>query len=217
MAEIILELKNVQAFYKEGRRKKQILKDVSFQIMEKEIVGLLGPSGSGKTTLCKCILGLLDDYSGEIIHANENPQMIFQDPYGSLNPKKTIGWILEEPLKVKGGYSKKEREAQVEKMLEKVKLSSDFAARFPRELSGGQRQRISLALAILTGSKLILADEPLSALDVTVQAQIIELLIELKEKEGLSYLFVSHDLDVVSQLAQRVLVIESGTIQEYSL
>jgi peptide/nickel transport system ATP-binding protein len=220
----VLELKSVTASYKEGGGKKEVLKGVSFSIMEGEIVGLLGESGSGKTTLCKCILKLLKDYQGEVIHHTDNPQMIFQDPFGSLNPKKKIGWILEEPLKVKTSESNKDnydtmgvkeyRRKKVEEILRLVNLSSEFLDRYPRELSGGQRQRVSIALAMMTGARFILADEPLSALDVTVQAQIIKLLKRLKEEKKISFLFVSHDIDVVADLCDRVLMIEDGKLRE---
>ncbi len=215
MPEKVLELKGVNAFYKEGRRKKQILEEVSFTLYEGEIVGLVGESGSGKTTLCKCILGLLKEYDGEINHFTAYPQMIFQDPFGSLNPRKTIGWILEEPLRIKGKSSKEERRKKAEEMLKQVHLLPEIYHRYPRELSGGQRQRISIALALMTGTRFILADEPLSALDVTIQAQIIELLRELQEKKKICYLFVSHDLDVVSMLCSRVLFLKNRKVTEY--
>lgn len=212
----VLELKNVNAFYREGKQKKQVLEDVSFTLYEGEIVGLVGESGSGKSTLCKCVLGLLKEYEGEIIHYTKFPQMIFQDPFRSLNPKKTIGWILEEPLKVQGGYAKEARREKAEEMLQRVHLPAKLYQRYPRELSGGQRQRVSIALALITGTKFILADEPLSALDVTVQAQTIALLRELQEKEQLCYLFVSHDLDVVSMLCGRVLFLKDRKVKEYA-
>ncbi|MCL2866045.1 MAG: dipeptide/oligopeptide/nickel ABC transporter ATP-binding protein [Lachnospiraceae bacterium] len=218
----VLEVKNLSVGYKVNKvnfakgKREEILSDVSFQIREGEMVGLLGASGSGKTTLCKCILGLLKEYQGEIIHFTENPQMIFQDPYSSLNPKKKIGWILEEPLKIRG-IKKEERKERLRAVLEKVRLPLQIADRYPKELSGGQRQRVSLSLALMTGAKFILADEPLSALDVTVQAQMIDLLQELQEKEKLSYLFVSHDLDVVGMLCKRVLVIREGALKEYEI
>ncbi len=212
MPEKILEVKHVNAYYREGKTRKQILDDVSFTLYEGEIVGLVGESGSGKSTLCKCVLGLLKDYEGEVVHYTQRPQMVFQDPFSALNPRKTIGWILEEPLRVKGGFSRQERRKKAEEMLQRVHLPEDFYGRYPRELSGGQRQRVSIALALITGTKFILADEPLSALDVTVQAQIIDLLKELQEKEKICYLFVSHDLDVVSMLCGRVLFLQDGKV-----
>ena len=216
MPEKVLELSHVNAYYREGRHRKQVLEDVSFTLHEGEIVGLVGESGSGKSTLCKCVLGLLKDYEGEVVHYTKSPQMIFQDPFRSLNPKKTIGWILEEPLKIQGGFSREERRKKAEEMLQRVHLSAQVYQRYPRELSGGQRQRVSIALALITGTKFILADEPLSALDVTVQAQIIALLKELQEKEKICYLFVSHDLDVVSMLCSRVLFLKDRKVKEYA-
>ncbi|MFG6364226.1 ABC transporter ATP-binding protein [Schaedlerella sp.] len=212
MLEKILEVKHVNAYYREGKTRRQILDDVSFTLYEGEIVGLVGESGSGKSTLCKCVLGLLKDYEGEIVHYTQRPQMVFQDPFSALNPRKTIGWILEEPLRVKGGFSRQERRKEAVEMLQRVHLPEDFYERYPWELSGGQRQRVSIALALITGTKFILADEPLSALDVTVQAQIIALLKELQEKEKICYLFVSHDLDVVSMLCGRVLLLQDGKV-----
>ena len=212
MLEKILEVKHVNAYYREGKTRRQILDDVSFTLYEGEIVGLVGESGSGKSTLCKCVLGLLKDYEGEIVHYTQRPQMVFQDPFSALNPRKTIGWILEEPLRVKGGFTRQERREKAEEMLKRVHLPEEFYGRYPRELSGGQRQRVSIALALITGTKFILADEPLSALDVTVQAQIIALLKELQEKEKICYLFVSHDLDVVSMLCGRVLFLQDGKV-----
>ena len=212
MPEKILEVKHVNAYYKEGKTRRQILDDISFTLFEGEIVGLVGESGSGKSTLCKCVLGLLKDYEGEVIHYTQRPQMVFQDPFSALNPRKTIGWILEEPLRIKGGFTRQERREKAEEMLKRVHLPEEFYGRYPRELSGGQRQRVSIALALITGTKFILADEPLSALDVTVQAQIIALLKELQEKEKICYLFVSHDLDVVSMLCGRVLFLQDGKV-----
>lgn len=140
--------------------------------------------------------------------------MVFQDPYGSLNPSKRIGWILEEPLRIQGKMEEKERKQTVLTMLEKVGLDDSYLERKPADLSGGQRQRVGIALALIQGSKLIVADEPVSALDVTIQAQILELLIGLKEEFQLSYLFISHDMDVMYQICDRILRIEEGRIVE---
>ncbi len=215
MPEKILELKHVNAYYGKKKQRTQVLENISFTIYGGEILGLVGVSGSGKSTLCKCILGLLKDYDGDIVHYTRRPQMVFQDPFRSLNPKKRIGWILEEPLKVQGGFSKEERRKKAEDVLQRVHLEKEIYERYPKELSGGQRQRVSIALALISGAKFILADEPLSALDVTVQAQIIELLKELREKEKIACLFVSHDLDVVNMLCRRVLFLENRRIIEY--
>ena len=132
MQDKVLELSNVNAYYKDGKVRKQILNDISFTLYEGEIVGLVGESGSGKTTLCKCILGLLKDYEGNIMHYTNRPQMVFQDPFSSLNPRKTIGWILEEPLKIQGKRSKEERRKKAEEMLELVHLPKEFYSRYPR-------------------------------------------------------------------------------------
>ena len=217
----VLEVKNLNAFYQEGHslfggkpQRRQILRDVSFDLFEGEIVGLVGESGSGKTTLSKAILGMLTDYEGEIIHHSTRPQMVFQDPFSSLNPARTIGWILEEPLRVQGTLSPAERKDAVVDILEKVGLGGDYINRRPNQLSGGQRQRVSIASAVITRPKLIIADEPVSALDVTIQAQILQLLVDLKKQYDLSYLFISHDLNVVYQICNRVLVMQKGVLVE---
>jgi peptide/nickel transport system ATP-binding protein len=140
--------------------------------------------------------------------------MVFQDPFGSLNPAKTVGWILEEPLRIFGKYDAAERKRRVLDMLEKVGLDEDYVNRKPRELSGGQRQRVSIAVALIQRPKLVLADEPVSALDVTIQAQILDLLWQLRQELDLSYLFISHDLNVVYSICDRVMVMEKGRIIE---
>lgn len=217
----ILEVRNLNTFYREDHNilrhtgsRRQVLKDVSFDLYSGEILGLVGESGSGKTTLSRAILGMLKDYNGEIIHHSSRPQMIFQDPYSSLNPAYPISWILEEPLRVAGGMSSGERKAAVSEMLDKIGLDAEFASRKPHELSGGQRQRISIASAMITKPRLIIADEPVSALDVTIQAQILQILLDLKKEFGLSYLFISHDLNVIYQICSRVLVMKDGQIVE---
>lgn len=192
------------------------LDDVSFHVCQGEILGLVGESGCGKSTLSKAVLGMLDTakVTGDIRHFTKRPQMVFQDPYGSLNPAKTIGWILEEPLRVFGKYDAAERKRRVLDMLEKVGLDRDYANRKPSELSGGQRQRVSIATALIQRPRFILADEPVSALDVTIQAQILDLLVSLKEELDLSYLFISHDLNVIYSICDRVMVMEKGRIIE---
>lgn len=215
----LLEVKNLSASYeaKKGFFKKsdeqEVLKNISFELFENEILGLVGESGSGKSTLAKAILGLLEKYDGEIIHYSDHSQMVFQDPYSSLNPEKTILWTLCEPLKAKG-IKKDERESEALKMLDLIGLGKEYAKRKPDELSGGQRQRVAIAAAVISRPKLIIADEAVSALDVTVQAQILKLLKKLKYEFNLSYLFISHDLDVVYQICDRVMVMKSGEIVE---
>ncbi len=220
MEKKVLTVSNLNAWYMvkkspfSRKEKKVVLHDLNFSIDRNEILGLVGESGCGKSTLCKVLLGILPDYDGTVIHYTERPQIVFQDPFGSLNPVKKIGWILEEPLKLSGGCTKAQRMEKVEEMLKAVGLPPEYKDRYPKELSGGQRQRISIAAALISGAKFIIADEPVSALDVTVQAQILDLLLELKEKFGLSILFISHDLNVVYQLCSRVLVMKKGRIVE---
>ena len=217
----ILEVRNLNSYYEEGRslfesrgRRRQVLHDVSFTVNRGETVGLVGESGSGKTTLCRAVLGLLKDYEGEIIHHSQRPQMVFQDPFSSLNPVRSVGWILEEALRIQGGHSPAERKAAVDEVLTQVGLGPEYAGRLPRELSGGQRQRVSIAAAVITRPGLIVADEPVSALDVTIQAQILKLLYNLKKQYELSYLFISHDLNVIYQICDRVLVMQHGVLVE---
>ena len=218
--EKILEVRDVCNFYRKSSRlfgkkeQRQVLDHVSFTIHGGEVLGLVGESGCGKSTLAKTILGFVTDYTGEVIHYSRRPQMIFQDPFSALNPARTIGWILEEPLKISGKFGAAERRRRVAEMLEQVGLAPECAARRPHELSGGQRQRVCIALALIVRPKLVIADEPVSALDVTIQAQILELLAELKQKYDLSYLFISHDLNVVYQLCDRVIVMKDGRIVE---
>lgn len=218
----LLEIRHLNSFYEEGngiftpgKRRRQVLRDVSFSLYKGEILGLVGESGSGKTTLSRAIVGLLHDYEGEIVrNTSTRPQMVFQDPYSSLNPAHTIGWILEEPLKIRGGMTSGARKELVCQMLERIGLSRDYANRKPHELSGGQRQRIAIATAIIAGPELVVADEPVSALDVTIQAQILELLMDLRREFHLSYLLISHDLNVIYQICDRVLVMKNGEIVE---
>ena len=219
MADLVLQVNHVDVVYDDNAgffRKKpgfHAVKDVSFAIEQGEIMGLVGESGCGKSTLSKAILGM-QPYTGEITHFTKRPQMVFQDPYGSLNPAKTVGWIVEEPLRAYGKYDAPERRRRVMDMLERVGLGAEYADRRPRELSGGQRQRVGIAVALIQRPRFIIADEPVSALDVTIQAQILDLLLELHRDLSLSYLFISHDLNVIYQICDRVLVMKSGRIIE---
>ena len=182
-----------------------------------ESLGLVGESGCGKTTLAKAILGMQKRFDGSIRLDCVNPQMVFQDPYGSLNPAKKIGWILEEPLRMKKGDKKltqEQRVSRVDEMLEKVGLDCKVKEHYPSELSGGQRQRIAIAAALLCDTTFLIADEPVSALDVTIQSQIIRLLLKLQRELGISILFISHDLRVVYQMCDRVMIMQKGVILE---
>lgn len=187
---------------------------MSFTLRRGEILGLVGESGTGKTTLVKNILGLVKTHTGEIIHYTKRPQMIFQDPYSSLNPAYTVGWSLEEPLRIYGKYDAAERRRRVAEIAEKVGLPAECLTRRPNELSGGQRQRVSIGVALIQKQRLIIADEPVSALDVTIQRQILELMRTVRDELGISFLFISHDLNVVYQLCDRVMVMKDGRIVE---
>jgi len=218
MSEIILQVNNLSVTYDSfrvfGRKKSyQAVSDVSFHIERGEILGLVGESGCGKSTIAKAVLGMIS-HTGEVVHFSKRPQLVFQDPYSSLNPSKTIGWIVEEPLRIFGKYNKAERKRRVADMLQRVGLGSEYLDRKPSELSGGQRQRVCIAIALIQRPQLIIADEPVSALDVTIQAQILDLLLELQKELGLSYLFVSHDLNVIYQICDRVMVMKDGNIVE---
>ena len=218
--ELILEVRHVSGGYREGgfftggRPYHEVLHDVDFVVDHGEILGLVGESGTGKTTLTRMILGLLKPESGEIIHHTKRPQIIFQDPYSSLNPAYTAEWAVEEPLRIYGKYDAGERKRRVHEMLERVELPRECWEAKPDELSGGQRQRVSIASALIRRPRFLIADEPVSALDVTIQAQILKLLKQLRDQLDLSYLFISHDLNVVYQLCDRVLVMKQGRIVE---
>ena len=214
MAEPIVRLSHLNSWYGRGRERKQVLRDVSLTLNPGEVLGIVGESGSGKSTLARCILGLVTDITGERTVRSPRPQMVFQDPYGSLNPAKTVGWILEEPLRAAGMKDKFQRRKKVAEFLPLVGLEEEHLGRRPAQLSGGQRQRVAIAAALIQGGRLIVLDEPVSALDVTLQAQILRLLARLKEELGLSYLFISHDLAVVYQLCDRVAVMTGGEIVE---
>ena len=225
--EPVVQVKDLSVYYLDGngnpfagKKKSEIVHNVSFDIYKGESLGLVGESGCGKTTLSKAILGIHGEYTGEIVHATVRPQMIFQDPYSSLNPAKTIGWLLQEPLRAQGrldqskAMTKADMEAAAYDMLRKVGMEEKYFHRKPSQLSGGQRQRVSIGQALITRPGLIVADEPVSALDVTVQAQIMELMQKLQQEMELSYLFISHDINVVYHMCDRIMVMKEGRIVE---
>ena len=214
MDQPMVRIDHLNSWYGRGRSRKQVLRDVSVTLAPGEALGIVGESGSGKSTLAKCVLGMVTDITGTLEVGDPRPQMVFQDPYGSLNPAKHVGWILEEPLRAAGMRDRAERRRKVLDFLPLVGLEEEHLARKPAQLSGGQRQRVAIAAALIQGSRLIVLDEPVSALDVTLQAQILQLLADLKEELGLSYLFISHDLAVVYQLCGRVAVMTGGEIVE---
>ncbi len=224
---VALRVRDLSVFYRDGgnspfARKKLhcVVEGAAFDLHKGESLGLVGESGCGKTSLSKAILGMNRNVTGEILHDTIRPQMIFQDPYSSLNPTKTVGWLLQEPLRAAGvldkslEMSKADRETAAYDMLHRVGMEDKYFHRKPSQLSGGQRQRVSIGQALITRPGLIVADEPVSALDVTIQAQIMELMQGLQEEMQLSYLFISHDINVVYKMCDRIMVMKEGRIIE---
>jgi oligopeptide/dipeptide ABC transporter ATP-binding protein len=230
---IILSARNVKKYYPvKTLGKKGLVKavdDVSLDIVRGETFGVVGESGCGKSTLGKVLLRLEDLTEGTVIFNGQDlsglnraglktfrkqAQVIYQDPYSALNPKKKIGAVIEEPFKIHRLFTKQERQKKVVALLEKVGLHPDHRDRYPHEFSGGQRQRIITARALSVSPEFILADEPVSALDVSIQAQVINLLMDLKKEESLTYLFISHDLGVVKHICDRLAVMYLGRIVE---
>ena len=231
---VLLEVKNLKKYFQintfnEGKQTVHALNGISFLLRESETLGLVGESGCGKSTAARAILRLVEPTSGEILYRNHDlialkqnklrplrkeMQIIFQDPLASLNPRKRVRKILEEPLDIHGLTKSIEKKERVAWLLDRVGLSLDQAEKYPHEFSGGQLQRIGIARAIALNPSLIIADEPVSALDVSIRAQIINLLLDLKESMRISYLFISHDMTVVRHFCDRVAVMYLGKIVE---
>lgn len=236
MSENILVAKNIKKYFpiKKGFFLKHVadvkaVDDVSLTVKKGETLGLVGESGCGKSTLGRTLIRLYEPTAGEITFEGQNfltsrghdlrkhrkdIQMIFQDPYASLDPRMTIGQIIEQPFVIRNILKPEEREAKVKELLQLVGLRPSHINRYPHEFSGGQRQRISIARAIALNPKLIICDEPVSALDVSIQAQILNLLKDLQEKLGLTYIFISHDLSVIEHICDRIAVMYLGKIVE---
>ena len=239
MKEVLLEIKNLSVFYEirdvksllfNRKRKMRAVREVSFKLYKGETLGIVGESGCGKSTLAKAILGLNQDISGNIVWLGKNIesqskkewkstrkdiQMIFQDPLASLNPRMSIGDIISEPLKIHfPNLSKSEVKAKVEQIMQKVGLLPNLINRYPHEFSGGQCQRIGIARALVLEPKLVVCDEPVSALDVSIQAQVVNLLKDLQNQTKLSLIFIAHDLSIVKHISDRVLVMYLGNLVE---
>ena len=226
---VLLRLRDFHKTYRVDRRTVQAVRGVSLEVAEGETLGLVGESGSGKSTLARCVMALQAPTSGTISFAGRDlaslgkadlravrreMTMVFQDPFDSLNPQRRVGEVVAAPLAIHRLGGRAERRRQVLEMLERVGLDAGYADRYPHELSGGQRQRVGIARALITRPRLVLCDEPVSALDVTVQAQILDLLAGLQRELGLTLVFIAHDLGVVRQVSKRIAVMYLGEIVE---
>lgn len=224
-------IKNLKTYFQVKGGILKAVDDLSFEIYPYETLGIVGESGCGKTTLGRTIMGIHYPTGGEILFQGQKisaltgkelkrfrskVQYIFQDPYSSLNPRMSVGEIIAEPLLIHTNLTKAQREEEVESLLDLVGLDPSFVYRFPHEFSGGQRQRISIARALVLHPLFIICDEPLAALDASIQAQIVNLLQKLREEIGLTYLFISHDLSMVKYIADRVAVLYLGQLMELS-
>lgn len=231
MTKKLLEVKNLKQYFGKSTAPTKAVDGISFDIYEGEVLGLVGESGSGKSTTGRSIIGLYDITDGEIVYQgktisgiktpNERKelaksiQMIFQDPYASLNPRMTVSEIIGEGFDIHGLYKNKtERYERVAELLESVGLNREHANRYAHEFSGGQRQRIGIARALSLKPKFIIADEPISALDVSIQAQVVNLLKTLQREQNLTYLFIAHDLSMVKYISDRIAVMHHGKIVE---
>jgi ABC-type glutathione transport system ATPase component len=234
MSAPLLDIRDLTVRYRQGRRRPPLLAcdAVSLDVARAETVALVGESGSGKSTLAGAVLGIVPVAEGsirlleaDVTHATgarrralaEHVQVVFQDPLGSLNPRRTIGQALLEPLQVHRRLPRARAQARVRDMLERVRLPRAAVDRYPRQLSGGQRQRVAIARALMLEPELVICDEAVSALDLSVQAQVLNLLVELQRELGTAYLFISHDMAVVRHVAQRVVVLRQGRVVEAGL
>lgn len=227
----LVQVKNLSKYFSIGKQQLKAVDGLDFDIFPGETVGLVGESGCGKSTAGRTIIRLYEPTEGEVLFEgkniyNQSPrqmselrkniQLIFQDPYASLNPRMTIEEVISEPLTIHGVVKGAEKRKRVEELLKLVGLSTDHINRFPHEFSGGQRQRVGIARALALNPKFIVCDEPISALDVSIQAQVVNLLKDLQKEMGLTYLFVAHDLSMVKYISDRILVMYLGKMMELS-
>lgn len=226
----LLRVNGLSVEYRRGRERNLAVNDVSFSIRPGETIGLVGESGSGKSTVGKAILGLVPVLAGSVQFQGRDitdlpkrarraltrdVQVIYQDPYSSLDPTKPIGYTVAEPVQVHDPGPRGEVRERVVSMLRRVGLDEDAATRYPAQFSGGQRQRIAIARALILSPKLVVCDEPVSALDLSIQAEVINLMAGLRRETGASFLFISHDLTIVRHISDRVVVLKDGRIVEY--
>lgn len=231
MPDALFQVKNLKKNFHRGKSVIHAVDDVSFSIYQGETLSLVGESGCGKTTCARTLLGVYEPTAGQILWNGQEVsrmsrversafrrqnQMIFQDPYASLDPRMTVAMSIEEGMKRHFFLSAAERQKRTEELLETVGLTAEFASRFPHELSGGQRQRVGIARALALEPAFLACDEPIAALDVSIQAQVINLLLKLQKERGLTYLMISHDLTMVRHISDRVAVMYLGSIVELS-
>ncbi len=231
MSDIILEAKDLKKYFKTGRGMLHAVDDVSFTIEKGKTLGVVGESGCGKSTLGRTVLKLLEPTDGQVIFNGNDitkykksqmtalrskMQIIFQDPYSSLDPRRCVVELIAEPMLELGNMSKAEAFSKAESLMDTVGLAKRFAYVFPHELDGGRRQRIGVARALATDPDFIVCDEPVSALDVSIQAQILNLLMDLQDDRGIAYMFVTHDLSVVKHISDQILVMYMGNCVEFA-
>lgn len=227
--ETLLEIRDISVRFATGRRHVDALRHVSLEIAAGETLGLVGESGCGKSTLAKTVMGICEPSAGSILFDGQKldlkhrknrlafarrAQMIFQDPFASLDPRMTVEAVIAENLEIQGGMDRAARDERVDELLAMVGLSPECKGRFPHEFSGGQCQRIGIARALAASPEFVVCDEPTSALDASVQSQIVNLLADLRERLGLSYLFIGHNIDVVRSLSDRIAVMYKGSVVE---
>lgn len=231
MSEALLEVRDLKKYFEVSAGTLHAVDGITFSIMKGETLGVVGESGCGKSTLGRVILHLIENTGGKIIFDKEDVskvnrkklselrkqmQLIFQDPFSSLNPRMTIFQTIAEPMQIAGGYSKKDIEDRVYEIMDTVGLARRLVNSYPHELDGGRRQRIGIARALVLNPKFVVCDEPVSALDVSIQAQVINLLLDIQEKMGLTYIFITHDLMVVKYISNKIMVMYLGQTVELS-